>query len=747
MSTSSDIGASQYPSTAEIGAAGAPATAGVNPWILNFWKDLVLFVATPLLIIPFVFILHRFLPADDISLYVISFGALGHHLPGMLRAYGDRELFARFRVRFIVAPLFLLSVCSFFTFTDLFGLFVISLIWGMWHSVAQIYGFLRIYDAKAKSFSRITAKLDMAMCVSWFVLAVWCSPDRLGNLIRAFYRCGGPLLPAEMVHALKTTWIVVTAVVTVAFLANCVWQWRHGHPPSALKLLLMVSSIGFWWYTVLGIHNTILGIAMFEIFHDVQYLAIVWVFNIKRVQTGHRVGGFTRFLFRRSWLLAGLYVGIVFAYGSIQLFTESTDVENIKGVLVGLVAASGFLHFYYDGFIWKVRENSTREGLGLSGGQSQGDRRWVPSWFRHGLYWSLFVVPLALSGMAELRGVQPKMERELSIVKAVPENVAAHNNLANALISSGRVEKAVAHFQEALRIKPEYAKAHFNLGNALHGLKRFDEAKSHYQEALRIKPNFAEAYINLGMVLHREGKIKDAIAQYKELVRIQPDSASAHFRLGNALRDVRRVEEAITHFEEALRIKPDFVLVHHNLAEVFHAAGRSDEAVAHFQDIVRIKPESEKPRFHLANTLRDMRRFDEAKSYYQEALQINPNMAHAHYNLGAILEFEGNVVEAIAHFQEELRVNPDHIESHFHLGNDMRRKTRFHEAIAHYKHALRIKPNFAEAHNGWGLALTELGQLQDAVEHFQIALRLKANYQKARDNLRKVEAILRRQSP
>ena len=45
--------------------------------------------------------------AEDIYLFVAAFGAMGHHLPGMIRAYGDRALFQRFRWRFICAPIFL----------------------------------------------------------------------------------------------------------------------------------------------------------------------------------------------------------------------------------------------------------------------------------------------------------------------------------------------------------------------------------------------------------------------------------------------------------------------------------------------------------------------------------------------------------------------------------------------------------------------------------------------------------------
>ena len=77
----------------------------------------------------------------------------------------------------------------------------------------------------------------------------------------------------------------------------------------------------------------------------------------------------------------GLYVGLVFAYGYINLFAGNLDTTTVKLTLFGLVSASTFLHFYYDGFIWKVREKSTREGLGMRGGLSeQAAPALIPGW-------------------------------------------------------------------------------------------------------------------------------------------------------------------------------------------------------------------------------------------------------------------------------------------------------------------------------------------------------------------------------
>src|SRR5438105_3002026 len=77
-----------------------------NLWILDSWRDLILYVATPLLIVPLFMLAQARWSAQDIYLFVAAFGAMGHHLPGMIRAYGDRALFDRFRWRFIFAPIF-----------------------------------------------------------------------------------------------------------------------------------------------------------------------------------------------------------------------------------------------------------------------------------------------------------------------------------------------------------------------------------------------------------------------------------------------------------------------------------------------------------------------------------------------------------------------------------------------------------------------------------------------------------------
>jgi len=160
--------------------------------------------------------------------------------------------------------------------------------------------------------------------------------------------------------------------------------------------VLLITSISFWRCCNNIVASVLVGVALFEVFHDVQYLSLVWIYNRKRVETDSSIGGFMRFVFRRSGSLIGLYVGLIFAYGALGYFKSSVGPDVFKRILTGVVTASALLHFYYDGFIWKVREKSTRQSLGIGGGTADvSTSGFLPSWALHGAKWAaFFVIPL-----------------------------------------------------------------------------------------------------------------------------------------------------------------------------------------------------------------------------------------------------------------------------------------------------------------------------------------------------------------
>ena len=140
-------------------------------------------------------------------------------------------------------------------------------------------------------------------------------------------------------------------------------------------------------------------------------------------------------------------------------------------------------------------------------------------------------------------------------------NFVIHNNLGAALAEQGKIQEAMAHYTEALRIKPDLVQAHNNLGGALAEQGKIQEAMAHFAEALRIKPDYAEAHNNLGGALARQGKIQEAMAHYTEALRIKPDYAKAHINLGLAYLMIGNKSSALEEYKILEKIDPDLANV------------------------------------------------------------------------------------------------------------------------------------------------------------------------------------------
>jgi Tfp pilus assembly protein PilF len=167
----------------------------------------------------------------------------------------------------------------------------------------------------------------------------------------------------------------------------------------------------------------------------------------------------------------------------------------------------------------------------------------------------------------------------------------AHVGLGRVLMQQGRLQEALGHFTDAVRLRPDSAESQHSLGLVLLRLNRPDEAIEHFKVAVRIKPDLAEAHAGLGVALSRVGRNSEAIAEYEQAARLQPGLVEVHNNLGALLAGQGRLDEAIAQFDEAVRLNPDFEGARMNLGLALANAGRLEEALRQFQAVLARNPQ------------------------------------------------------------------------------------------------------------------------------------------------------------
>jgi tetratricopeptide (TPR) repeat protein len=119
------------------------------------------------------------------------------------------------------------------------------------------------------------------------------------------------------------------------------------------------------------------------------------------------------------------------------------------------------------------------------------------------------------------------------MLEADPKNTALHNGAALLYAAVGNLDRAGAHFADALRDNPGSPSANYNLGMALLLQGRHEEAEGYFVRALSLDPNYAQGHDGLGQVRQRQGNTKEALQHFRDAVRLAPGNVDARRHLAD----------------------------------------------------------------------------------------------------------------------------------------------------------------------------------------------------------------------
>ena len=299
--------------------------------------------------------------------------------------------------------------------------------------------------------------------------------------------------------------------------------------------------------------------------------------------------------------------------------------------------------------------------------------------------------------------------------------------------TAGKLEEAIAAFDQAVAIKPDDHDTLYNKGIALGKLERYVEAIASYDQVIAIKPDKYEPFYNKGTALNKLRLYKEAIVAFDQSLALNPDDqiASCLFLIkGSVLRILGRDEEAITAFDQSLAVEPDDPRVFFNKGVALRDLRRYEEAISAFDQAIAINLEYHEAFFIKGAVLFQLGRDEEAITAFDQALAIKPEYPEAFFIKGMALRFVERYVEAIAAFDQALAIKPDDQDALNNKGNALGNLGRYEEAIAAYDRALAIKPDYHNAFYNKACCYGLQKDVVKAVEFLQQAIGLNLKYRK-----------------
>lgn len=156
--------------------------------------------------------------------------------------------------------------------------------------------------------------------------------------------------------------------------------------------------------------------------------------------------------------------------------------------------------------------------------------------------------------------------------------------------------RAIRHFQDAIKLEPGMARAYDNLGLCFYYQNQNALAIENYKKAIELDHNSphpsARPFLNLAITQQFLNQLDDAQVNLREAIRLDPQLAPAHFQLGTVLEDLARYEDAVVEFRQAAQLDAAYPEPHMALARVYHKLGQESAAREEVQIYLRLHPHS-----------------------------------------------------------------------------------------------------------------------------------------------------------
>ena len=228
-----------------------------------------------------------------------------------------------------------------------------------------------------------------------------------------------------------------------------------------------------------------------------------------------------------------------------------------------------------------------------------------------------------------------KQETEMARVaqeglQKIGANVELYSFLGTALGDLGRLEEALAAFQQALALNPNATNPNFNKGLVLLKLGRRDDALAAFKQSLIQQPTFPDALAQLGRMEAEAGHAEAAKGYLQLLMEFHPDILSnSHWRAGQAAEAKKDFASAERHYREGVSIDPNHADLQASLGVLCLVQGRFADALEPLETYHRLQPQNPQSCMFLGQVYAVMGRTKEARLLLTEGVTLAEKAGNA----------------------------------------------------------------------------------------------------------------------
>ena len=137
---------------------------------------------------------------------------------------------------------------------------------------------------------------------------------------------------------------------------------------------------------------------------------------------------------------------------------------------------------------------------------------------------------------------------------SVQYTIPNYRRIAGEAYQKNDYSKAIANYEEAIRLEPDDGRLYYMRGNAHLSQKQYTEAIADYDKAIQLNPEFSDTYHWRGRATHSLEQYTEAIADYDKAIQLNPEFSDAYHWRGRAKHSLEQYDEAITDYDEAIRL-------------------------------------------------------------------------------------------------------------------------------------------------------------------------------------------------